>query len=81
MSVDLFDAPVVPPKPKVCGGYASPPGHGPAGETCGTCAHSRCSVIPSGRRFWKCNLRRPTGGPGTDIRLKSPACRRWERQP
>lgn len=59
-------------------GYAAIPGTGPEGETCGSCQHIyrnqqakvylKCSLM---QRFW-------TGGEGTDIRARSPACRHWE---
>ena len=55
-----------------------PPGSGPAGQTCGTCAklcerrfsktYFKCHVL---MKFW-------TAGPGTDIRKKDPACLCWE---
>lgn len=57
-------------------GYVQPPGTGPAGETCGSCCHRAM-----GRGGWyKCDLNQAhwTGGLGTDILLKSPACRLWE---
>lgn len=60
-------------------GWAAPPGSGPAGETCKSCANKRANDMQSGRRFWKCALVRWTGGPGTDIRLAWPACSRWRR--
>lgn len=58
-------------------GYAAAPGTGPAGETCKSCAHysgHRMSKI-----YRKCGLMRAfwTGGPGTDIKAKSPACKHW----
>lgn len=60
-------------------GYAAPPGTGPAGETCKTCANytHRDNVAGSYRKCW---LMRDvwTGGPGTDILARSPACSRWE---
>lgn len=52
-------------------GYAAPPGTGPAGETCRTCAHM------TGRRFHKCRLGLVTSGAATDIRTSAPACRLW----
>lgn len=57
-------------------GYASRPGTGPRSETCRTCA---CAVVHrhNAKNYWKCSLVRPTSGPGTDIRLKSPACSQW----
>lgn len=60
-------------------GYARPPGSGPAGETCKTCQHSYGVELRSGKRYWKCGLVKATGGPGTDIRLKSPACSKFEK--
>ncbi len=61
-------------------GYARRPGSGPAGETCGSCIHAKGIKIRSGRVFYKCEIikHRWTSGPGTDIRLKSPACEMWE---
>jgi hypothetical protein len=63
-------------------GYAALPGTGPAGESCKTCrfAYSRLAT----RRYWKCGhaaAPRATHGYGTDIRLKSPACRFWLAHP
>lgn len=60
-------------------GYATRPGSGPKGETCGTCEFAK--KVNGGRRYyWKCWLVRQnwTSSYGTDIRLKSPACSRWE---
>jgi hypothetical protein len=59
-------------------GHAALPGTGPAGETCGSCHHC---VRRGGRRtFPKCLLARGrwTGGKGSDIRRKDPACAKWE---
>lgn len=55
-------------------GYNQPPGTGPAGETCGTCAY-----IVGGRRWHKCDLSRArwTHSRGTDVLVKAPACRKW----
>jgi len=61
-------------------GYAAPPGSGPTGETCKTCINAH--NLPRGARsYWKCLCVKPTHGTGTDIRLKSPACRYWRSQP
>lgn len=62
------------------GAYAGHPGAGPPGETCRTCAHYR-SVGGGSRTYPKCNLirHRWTGGPGTDIKAKTPACEKWEK--
>jgi hypothetical protein len=57
-------------------GYAALPGTGPAGEFCRTCKHAYARHWS--KNYWKCDLIKPTHGFGTDIRLKSPACRRWE---
>ena len=59
-------------------GYATRPGSGPAGETCKTCHH--CCQIQYTKNFYKCALMKKhwTHGVGSDIRLKSPACRHWK---
>lgn len=62
-------------------GYASTPGSGPPGEFCKTCLH--CAKVDGGQRYFhKCLLieKRWTNSYGTDVLLKSPACRRWEKQ-
>lgn len=61
-------------------GYAYPPGTGPAGETCKTCKHS-CRVSGGSKAYWKCGLLRSvwTHGPGSDIKVKAPACKKWEK--
>lgn len=48
----------------------------PRGETCKTCNHSVAKRL--GNIYWKCDLMNNTGGPGTDLRLKWPACQLWE---
>jgi hypothetical protein len=63
-------------------GHAAPPGTGPDGETCGTC--QAYTTVQGGRRtFGKCYLARErwTGGSGSDIAKKHPACRMWEPKP
>ena len=59
------------------GGHAAIPGSGPAGETCGSCSHAVCKVLA--KRYWKCGLAKArwTGGGGTDVRLRDPACEKW----
>ncbi len=62
-------------------GYVCPPGSGPEGETCGTCKHANRQSNYSENKSWiKCGLNRTrwTGGRGTDILARSPACRKWE---
>jgi len=59
-------------------GYAAAPGSGPAGETCKTCRHH--VIIQIKNIYHKCGLVHWTAGAKTDIRLKSPACRRWEEK-
>lgn len=61
-------------------GYAARPGSGPEGETCEGCEHASRSS-GGNKAFWKCSIirHRWTHGPGTDIRLKSPACSFWEK--
>lgn len=77
---DLFGVEIVEtrrPKAKsVAKGFAAPPGTGPAGETCRTCANVRRSG-----RFFKCALVKPTHGLGSDIRLRWDACRLWQPTP
>jgi hypothetical protein len=79
---DLFGNPISEPvkdSKTHATGYATRPGSGPAGQTCGTCkfatrtGHSRKS-------YFKCMVirHRWTHGPGTDILLKSPACSFWK---
>ena len=59
--------------------HAAEPGTGPAGESCGTCAHlARKSMA---KTYLKCGLCRSmwTGGGGSDVRARDPACSKWER--
>ena len=58
-----------------------PPGSGPKGESCGTCARARCLPY-HGKNYWKCWYMRHTWthGLGTDIRLKDPACKLWKEK-
>lgn len=60
-------------------GHAAAPGTGPQGETCGTCANLVRKQMAG--TYLKCGLMRSawTGGGGTDVRAKDPACRAWER--
>lgn len=76
---DLFGAESVerPDRRNLARGYAAPPGSGPEGESCRTCARAY-SIDYHDKRYWKCALVKQTHGLGTDIRLKSPACSRWE---
>lgn len=93
MDVDLFGAPVVregamtdierkrarrrlAEQPK---GYAARPGSGPAGETCGSCKHHYTAQWS--KTYHKCDLIKATRGPGSDIRVRAPACSRWEARP
>lgn len=58
---------------------AGPPGSGPEGETCGTCKH-RYGIMFTSRRVYKCAQVVPKGSSAaSDLRLKWPACRRWEQ--
>ena len=61
-------------------GYAAPPGTGPAGETCGSCRRLYRNRLA--KTYLKCELMKShwTGGAGTDILARSPACKRWESQ-
>lgn len=49
------------------------------GARCGNCKHAQLHSNGN-RAWWKCGLVPVTSGPGTDIRLKWPACVKWERQ-
>jgi hypothetical protein len=67
-------------KPTVKNGYAAPPGTGPDGMTCKDCKH-KTTMSNTGNKSWiKCELRRATwtGGEGTDILARSPACSKFE---
>lgn len=74
-----FEGPRAKPHRTQANGYAAPPGSGPPGETCGTCRHVYRKRMA--REYLKCDLlvrNRRTGGTGSDIRLKSAACSKWE---
>lgn len=60
-------------------GYADAPGTGPQGETCGTCKHKARRVYA--KVYHKCRLMQAiwTCGAATDIRVRSPACSKWEK--
>lgn len=70
-------------KPTVRKGYAAIPGTGPQGETCKTCENARRCNEGGAKQFYKCILIKHawTGGYGTDILLKSQACRYWQGAP
>lgn len=85
MSTDLFgEAPVQPTPVQIKRrresqprGYPAMPGTGPEGKCCKDCANY---VIRSlAKDYRKCLLMRAvwTGGPGTDIRARSPACSKF----
>lgn len=59
-------------------GHAGHPGRGPKGETCGSCLH-RTPVHGGRKAFSKCKLneRNWTHGPGSDIKMRDPACELW----
>lgn len=68
------------PEQPIKGGYRGIPGAGPPDQTCGTCRYCYYRSRRNPRRYYKCALVAPTSGPGTDIRLKTPACQFWEKQ-
>ena len=91
MDLDLFgnpvvDTPTLRQRKENAGrpqGYAAPPGTGPRGETCRTCEFA--VRRQGGRKFyWKCAAwlriyhRQWNNSYGTDILLKSPACKHWQ---
>ena len=55
-----------------------PPGSGPPGQTCGTCA--KLCARKFSKTYFKCHvlMRFWTAGLGTDVRKKDPACLCWE---
>lgn len=48
----------------------------PPGETCGSCKHHYAKRYS--KTFHKCDFTNDTGGPATDIRVRWPACSKWE---
>ena len=76
---EISEAKRKPTQPK---GYAATPGTGPEGETCKTCEHAVRVSGNTANTYRKCALMREhwTGGPGSDILFRSPACRHWERE-
>lgn len=56
-------------------GYPLPPGTGPAGQTCGSCANLVRRAFA--KTYLKCRFT-AAGGAATDVRAKSPACSAWE---
>lgn len=52
-------------------------GKGPDGAKCGDCTHLFARGDTAGT-YYKCDLRRVTGGPGTDHRVRWPACGRFK---
>lgn len=87
--LDLFGQQITSPEPApiadgkrrktVLRGYAAAPGTGPKGETCRSCTHY--ALRQMGGTYRKCAKvkERWTGGPGTDILARSPACAYWEK--
>lgn len=57
-------------------------GPGPAGTTCKDCVALRGYQNRSGRRtYYKCGVYGVSSGPGTDWRVKWPACGYFEKKP
>lgn len=58
-------------------GHYLPPGTGPEGETCGSCAHLVRKQLAG--TYLKCGLNRDrwTGGGKTDVRARDAACKAW----
>lgn len=75
---ELFDDLPRADAPAVPRGLYADIGPGPEGETCGSCRHALRFL--AARSYSKCALMRSrwTGGEGSDIRLRTPACRKWE---
>lgn len=53
-------------------------GVGPEGVKCKTCKHLFAHTM--GKRWYKCDLRNFTHGPGSDHRVNWPACARYEER-
>ncbi len=53
-------------------------GKGPEGKTCKRCQH--LFAVEHGHRYYKCDLRKLTKGPGSDHRVRWPACGRYEER-
>jgi len=51
-------------------------GAGPEGVTCEGCVH--LFGVQYSRVYYKCDLRPISGGPGTDHRVRWPACAKYE---
>src|SRR3954466_7131362 len=68
------------PRPRLKGLHADVPGSGPKGESCGSCFHLYRRQMS--RTYLKCELCRPhwTGGGGTDVKARDPACSKWAPQ-
>jgi len=60
--------------------YPAVPGSGPTGETCKTCAN--LARVECSKTYLKCRLMEKfwTGGPGTDVKARSPACEFWQKK-
>lgn len=54
-------------------------GAGPEDKKCKTCRFLTCKG-GTVKTFYKCGKAPITGGPGTDIRLKDPACMLYEEE-
>ena len=74
-----YDPKTKKPKKLWLGLYFAPPGTGPQNETCGSCGHRVKKQVCG--TYQKCGLMKRgwTGGSGTDIKCKAPACRGWEK--
>ncbi len=76
---DLFQQAV-----KLVGGrmsaYADLPGSGPAGKTCKVCKH-HVAWHYHNKIYNKCGLLKMTCGAATDIRVRMPACAKFEDEP
>ena len=76
---DLFGhAPEKPARKRRAKGHARPPGTGPAGEKCKSCAHY--TIRRYAKTYRKCGLMEAhwTRGASTDIRANDPACELWK---
>ena len=82
MNIDLFgkkQKAFVDPYKGRSKAHPARPGTGPKGETCRTCAN-RKSFRYHMKFYHKCNFVKWSHGLGTDLRLKDPACKFWEKK-
>jgi len=76
----LFEIPEQPREPTNPNPCIALHGPGPANTACKNCVHLRYRPLRSGKRYWKCDLRRLTESASSDHRKSWPACGRYEKR-